>query len=98
MRPETVSSLLNAEREGDHMKYTVTTTKEPENGQIVIIKRIKNSTVGAPRYEVTVILKQNGALRGAYTFIKKGFYSGDDDLAKEALRNIREELSAEALR
>ena len=69
------------------MKYKVTTCKTVEGAQ-VIIKKLKNSYVGAPRYEVTVIL----TLRGAYTFIKSGYYAGEEDLAREAVRNIKEEL------
>ena len=69
------------------MKYTVKTLKRVTN-DLVIIERAKNTTAGAPCFNVIVVL----AGRGAYSFKKKGYYSGEEDLAREAVRNIKEEL------
>ena len=69
------------------MKYKVETIKKIDNCQ-VIIKRAKNTECGAPCFEVCVIIEN----RGAYSFRKRGYYQGEDDLAKEAVRNIKEEL------
>lgn len=69
------------------MKYTVKTTVRVDNS-LVIIERAKNTPAGAPCFNVTVLL----AGRGAYSFKKKGYYSGEEDLAREAVRNIKEEL------
>ena len=69
------------------MNYKVRTLKKVDN-ELVIIERAKNTTAGAPCFNVTVII----AGRGAYNFKKKGYYQGEEDLAKEAVRNIKEEL------
>lgn len=69
------------------MKFKVETLKTVDDCQ-VIIKRAKNTEVGAPCFDVCVIIKD----RGAYSFRKRGYYQGEDDLAKEAVRNIKEEL------
>lgn len=79
------------------MKYKVETIKEAcgeDYYSWVLIRRLKNSTVGAPRYECTVILIKLGCetLRGGYTFVKSGYYQGEEDLAKEATMQILKEL------
>ena len=79
------------------MKYEVNvievnTLKVNKEG-LVIIKRLKNSYAGAPRHEVTVILKDDYFYRGAFTFIKKGFYKGEEELAKEAIEYVKKELN-----
>ena len=84
------------------MKFKVETVKDSctslaaEKGfySWVVIKRLTNTTVGAPRYECTVILINVGdeTLRGAYTFKKIGYYSGEQDLADEATNQLIKEL------
>ena len=69
------------------MNYKVRTLKKVDN-DLVIIERARNTVAGAPCFNVTVII----ANRGAYSFKKKGYYQGEEDLAREAVRNIREEL------
>ena len=69
------------------MNYKVRTLKKVDNDS-VIIERARNTVAGAPCFNVTVII----ANRGAYSFKKKGYYQGEEDLAREAVRNIREEL------
>ena len=65
------------------MKVKVSAVYQVEDTQ-VIMERITNTTVGAPRYRATVVTQN-----GAYTFNVIG-YNGEADEAKEAYRRFIE--------
>lgn len=65
------------------MKVKVTAVYKVEDAQ-VIMERIKNTTVGAPRWRATVV-----TANGAYTFNVIG-YNGEEAEAREAYRRYVE--------
>ena len=65
------------------MKVKVNATYKVEDA-IVVMERITNTTVGAPRYRATVV-----TANGAYTFNVTG-YNGEEEEAREAYRKFEE--------